>query len=80
MVTFNKFTEKQQNDVDTTEAVDFNLITYKDTKILSNFISDQGKILPRRITGLSSKHQKKVTKLIKTARIAALLPFVVGKG
>lgn len=80
MVTFNKFTEKQQNDIDTTEAVDFNLITYKDTKILSNFISDQGKILPRRITGLSSKHQKKVTKLIKTARIAALLPFVVGKG
>ena len=56
------------------------LITYKDTKILSNFISDQGKILPRRVTGLSSKQQKKVTKLIKTARIAALLPFVVGKG
>ena len=80
MVTFNKFTEKQQNDIDTTEAVDFNLITYKDTKILSNFISDQGKILPRRVTGLSSKQQKKVTKLIKTARIAALLPFVVGKG
>jgi|TARA_B110000046_G_scaffold157016_1_gene168141 small subunit ribosomal protein S18 len=80
MVTFNKFTETKKNDTDTTETVDFTLITYKDTKILSNFISDQGKILPRRITGLSSKQQKKVTKLIKTARIAALLPFVVGKG
>jgi len=80
MVAFNKFTETKKNDTETTEAIDFNLITYKDTKILSNFISDQGKILPRRITGLSSKQQKKVTKLIKTARIAALLPFVVGKG
>lgn len=80
MVTFNKFTETKIDGTDTTEAVDFNLITYKDTKILSNFISDQGKILPRRVTGLSSKQQKRVTKLIKTARIAALLPFVVGKG
>jgi len=62
------------------ESVDFKLLTYKDTKFLSNYISDQGKILPRRVTGLSSKEQKKVTKLIKTARIAALLPFVVGKG
>ena len=55
-------------------------INYKDTKFLSNFISDQGKILPRRLTGLNSKQQKRVTKLIKRARIAALLPFVIGKG
>ena len=55
-------------------------INYKDTKFLSNFISDQGKILPRRSTGLNSKQQKRVTKLIKRARIAALLPFVIGKG
>jgi len=54
--------------------------TYRDTKILSNYISDQGKILPRRVSGLNSKQQKKVAKLIKTARIAALLPFVIGKG
>ena len=52
---------------------------YKDVKVLSNFINDQGKILPRRVSGLNSKQQKKVTKLIKRARIAALLPFVVGK-
>ena len=62
------------------ELVNFELITYKDTEILGNFLSDQGKILPRRITGLSSKEQKKITRLIKTARIAALLPFVIGKG
>ena len=52
----------------------------KDIKILTNFLSEQGKILPRRVTGLTSKEQKKVAKLIKTARIAALLPFVIGKG
>ena len=54
-------------------------LDYKDTKTLSNFISDQGKILPRRLTGLNSKQQKRITKLIKRARIAALLPFVIGK-
>jgi len=65
---------------ETTQSVNFDLITYKDIKILTNYLSEQGKILPRRVTGLSSKQQKKVTKLIKTARIAALLPFVIGKG
>ena len=64
---------------DTKESISFETLTYKDTRILSNFLSDEGKILPRRVTGLSSKEQKKVTKLIKTARIAALLPFVIGK-
>ena len=58
---------------------DIETINYKDTKFLSNFISDQGKILPRRSTGLNSKQQKRITKLIKRARIAALLPFVIGK-
>ena len=61
------------------ESINFDVITYKDIKLLSNFISEQGKILPRRVTGLSSKQQKKVTKLIKMARISALLPFVIGK-
>jgi small subunit ribosomal protein S18 len=65
------------NKTDIIDSIDeFN---YKDVKVLSNFINDQGKILPRRVTGLNSKQQKKVTKLIKRARIAALLPFVVGK-
>ena len=61
------------------EAIDFASLTYKDVKVLCNFLSDQGKILPRRVTGVTSKEQKKITKCIKTARIAALLPFVVGK-
>ena len=54
-------------------------LDYKSVAILSAFISDQGKILPRRSTNLSSKQQKKVQKLIKRARIASLLPFVMGK-
>lgn len=62
------------------ESINFDVITYKDIKILTNFLSEQGKIRPRRVTGLTSKQQKKVAKLIKTARIAALLPFVIGKG
>ena len=67
------------SDQSTKETIDFSSLNYKDIKILGNFLSDQGKILPRRVTGLSSKQQKKVTKCIKTARIAALLPFVIGK-
>jgi small subunit ribosomal protein S18 len=62
------------------KRVNFDLVTYNDVNILTNYVSDQGKILSRRVTGLSWKQQKKVTKLIKTARIAALLPFVIGKG
>lgn len=62
------------------EIDNIDLLNYKDTKVLSNFISDQGKILPRRLTGLNSKQQKRITKLIKRARIAALLPFVIGNG
>ena len=62
------------------EIINFATLTYKDTRILANYLSDQGKILPRRVSGLTSKQQKKVAKLIKTARIAALLPFVIGKG
>ena len=54
-------------------------LDYKNTTILMTFISDQGKILPRRLTGLNSKQQKRITKLIKRARIASLLPFVIGK-
>ena len=54
-------------------------LDYKNTTVLMSFVSDQGKILPRRTTNLTSKQQKKVQKLIKRARIAALLPFVIGK-
>lgn len=54
-------------------------LTYKNVDILSNFLNEQGKILPRRVTNLNSKQQKQITKLIKQARIATLMPFIVGK-
>nr|QCI04124.1 ribosomal protein S18 [Antithamnionella ternifolia] len=52
------------------------VVDYKDIDLLRKFITDQGKILPRRSTGLTAKQQKKVTKSIKRARTLALLPFL----
>ena len=50
-------------------------IDYKDVETLRNYISDRGKILPRRITGLNAKHQREMTVAIKRARQIALLPY-----
>ncbi|MCS6782022.1 MAG: 30S ribosomal protein S18 [Gloeomargarita sp. SKYBB_i_bin120] len=55
-------------------------IDYKDIDLLRKFISEQGKILPRRVTGLTAKQQRQVTRAIKQARILALLPFVNREG
>jgi len=51
-------------------------IDYKDTNTLCKFITERGKILPRRITGVSAFHQKLLAEAIKRARYIALLPFV----
>jgi small subunit ribosomal protein S18 len=51
-------------------------IDYKDVDLLKKFISERGKILPRRVTGTSAKYQRKLTSAIKRSRIMALLPFV----
>ena len=51
-------------------------IDYKDVDLLKKFISERGKILPRRVTGTSAKWQRKLTIAIKRSRIMALLPFV----
>lgn len=50
-------------------------VDYKDVKALKRFLSESGKILPRRRTGLSAKNQRSVTTAIKRARHLALLPF-----
>ncbi len=51
-------------------------IDYKDPVFLRKFLNEQGKILPRRITGTSLKYQKKVAQAVKRARHLALLPYV----
>ena len=51
-------------------------IDYKDSAKLRKFISERGKILPRRVTGTCAKHQRELTTAIKVARQAALLPYV----
>ena len=51
-------------------------VDYKDPEFLKKFLNEQGKILPRRITGTSLKYQRKVGQAIKRARQIALLPFV----
>ena len=50
-------------------------IDYKDVKLLRRFIIDQGKIMPRRVTGTSAKMHRKLVKEIKRARNIALMPF-----
>ena len=50
-------------------------IDWKDADLLKRFISDRGKILPRRVTGTSAKYQRELTVAIKRARHMALLPF-----
>ena len=51
-------------------------IDYKDVETLKRFVSEKGKILPRRVTGTCALHQRKVTEAIKRARTIALLPYI----
>lgn len=63
--------EETRLDIKNVEYID-----YKDLDLLKRFINEQGKILPRRVTGVSAKFQRKLTAAIKRARHLALLPFV----
>ncbi len=56
---------------DKTEVID-----YKDVEKLKKYITERGKILPKRVTGTCAKHQRELTTAIKRARIVALLPYV----
>ena len=50
-------------------------IDYKDWRSLGHFITERGKIIPRRITGACARHQRRLTTAIKRARVVALLPY-----
>jgi small subunit ribosomal protein S18 len=58
------------------KAAGIEYIDYKDTETLKRYVNEQGKILPRRMTGVSAKFQRQLTTAIKRARHVALLPFV----
>ena len=51
-------------------------IDYKDSKRLQKFVTDQGKIIPRRITGLSAKQHRELVRAIKRARQIAIMPYI----
>ena len=51
-------------------------IDYKDVKLLKRFVNDQGKIMPRRVTGTSAKMHRKLVRAIKRSRSIALMPYV----
>ena len=66
---------KRRKKVDFIAANKIENVDYKDTELLKRFISERGKILPRRVTGTSAKYQRKLTSAIKVSRIMGLLPF-----
>ncbi len=51
------------------------IFDFKDILVLKNYVSDNGKIIPRRITGLTAKEQRKLSKAVKLARFLAFLPY-----
>ena len=67
---------RRRRKVDFIAANHIDYIDYKDVDLLKRFISERGKILPRRVTGTSAKNQRKLTVAIKRARVRGLLPFV----
>lgn len=55
-------------------------IDYKDVELLHKFITERGKMLPRRITSLTARQQRDLTRAVKQARLVALLPFINAEG
>ncbi len=55
-------------------------IDYKDLELLRKFVTERGKMLPRRITGVTARQQRELTREIKKARMLALLPFLNVEG
>lgn len=66
-----KIVKKKQNPIGKSKVID-----YLNPKFLSRFTNDQGKILPRRITGVNAYQQREISRAIKYSRHLALIPFV----
>lgn len=76
MMTLRKKFQKKKSCRFCTDKVE---IDYKDTVLLRQFVTERGKILPRRLTGNCTKHQRRLATAVKTARTIALLPFSINK-
>lgn len=74
-ITTKKVSQQKKRNPFKEKGVD-NFIDFRDVKLLSRFLNEQGKILPARITGATAKMQRQLTKAVKRARHLALLPFV----
>ncbi len=72
----NRRPNKKRTNTKKQKRVITDYIDYKDGKKLIKYISDQGKIIPRRITGLTAKQHRELVRAIKRARQVAILPFV----
>ena len=68
--------KRKQNKYCRFKKMGIKYIDYKDPDFLMKFINEQGKLLPRRITGTSAKYQKKVSQAVKRARHLAILPYL----
>ena len=68
--------EKRPKKFSRFEKYGIKYIDYKDAEFLKKFLNEQGKLLPRRLTGNSLKYQRKVSQAVKKARQMALLPYV----
>lgn len=66
---------RRRKKVDFFNANHIDHIDYKDTDLLKRFVSEKGKILPRRVTGTTAKNQRPLTQAIKRARFMGLLPY-----
>lgn len=70
---------KRSRKADPLAEAGIHYIDYKDDKMLSRFLSERGKILPARLSGISARHQRQLRVAVKRARYLALLPYIKGQ-
>ncbi|MEZ4466877.1 MAG: 30S ribosomal protein S18 [bacterium] len=76
---FGGYRGRRRKKVDRFQADKTLVIDYKDPSVLKYFVTERGKIVPRRVSGLTAKNQRRVTQAIKRARMVALMPFTTVK-
>jgi len=72
----NRNSKRRTTNTKKTKRVITEYINYKDAKQLQKFVNDQGKIIPKRVTGLSAKQHRELVRAIKRARQIAVMPFI----